>query len=147
MVRARDFGQKTQRGATSCKTDFRAKRASVPDLAHVYENWAKTWCAHVILAKKRVWAKMDMWASVPDLAHVHENWAKTRCAHVILAKKHSDFRAKRASVPDLAHVHENWAKTWCAHVILAKKRSAGQHRVKRTFGRNGHRYPTLLMYS
>src|SRR3954464_1803928 len=25
MVRAYDFGQKTQQGATSCKTDFRAK--------------------------------------------------------------------------------------------------------------------------
>src|SRR3954465_10215222 len=48
---------------------------------------------------------------------------------------------------NLAHVHENWAKTWCAHVILAKKHSAGQHRVKRTFGQNGHRDPTLLMYS
>src|SRR3954466_12132978 len=120
MVRACDFGQKTQRGATSCKTDFRAKRASVPDLAHVHENWAKTWCAHVISAKKR-------------------SARQTSCK--------MDFRAKRASVPDLAHVHENWAKTWCAHVILAKKRSAGQHRVKQTFGQNGHRYPTLLMYS
>src|SRR3954465_7840779 len=47
---------------------------------------------------------------------------------------------------NLAHVHKNWAKTRCAHVFLAKKRSAGQHRVKRTFGQNGHRYPTLLMY-
>src|ERR1041385_4806840 len=36
MVRACGFGQKTERGATSCKTDFRAKRASVPDLAHVH---------------------------------------------------------------------------------------------------------------
>ena len=31
------------------------------NLAHVHENWAKTWCAHVILAKKRVWAETDMW--------------------------------------------------------------------------------------
>src|SRR3954467_6243396 len=103
-----------------------------------------------------------------NLAHVHENWAKTWCAHVILAKKHSagQHRVKRTygqnghryptllmySYPcsctaNLAHVHENWAKTWCAHVILAIKRSAGQHRVKQTFGQNGHRYPTLLMYS
>src|SRR3954468_10958336 len=77
MVHACDFGQKMQRGATPCKTDFRAKRASVPDLAHVQENWAKTWCAHVILAQKT-------------------QRGATLCK--------MDFRAKRASVPDLAHV-------------------------------------------
>src|SRR3954466_9439292 len=81
MVRACDFGQKTQRGATSC-----------------------------------------------------------------LSGKTGIGTRPCSCTANLAHVHENWAKTWCAHVILAKKRSAGQHRVKRTFGQNGHRYPTLLMY-
>jgi hypothetical protein len=36
---------------------------------------------------------------------------------------------------EVARVHENWAKPWYAHVILAKNHSAGQHRVKRTFGK------------
>src|SRR3954465_12463723 len=96
-----------------------------------------------------------------NLAHVHENWAKTWCAHVILAKNAARGNIVKnglsgktcigsrpcSCTANLAHVHENWAKTWCAHVILAIKRSAGQHRVKRTFGQNGHRDPTLLMYS
>src|SRR3954465_14867782 len=122
MVRACDFGQKTQRGATSClsgKTGIGTRPCScTANLAHVHENWAKTCCAHVILAKKRSAGQHRVKrtfgqkrASVPDLAHVHENWAKTWCAHVISAKKRSarqtsckmDFRAKRASVPDLAH--------------------------------------------
>src|SRR3954464_14439872 len=108
MVRACDFGQKTQRGATSCKTDFRAKRASVHDLAHVQ---------------------------------------LTLLMYMKLSGKTGIGTRPCSCTANLAHVHENWAKTWCAHVILTKKHSAGQHRVKRTFGQNGHRYPTLLMYS
>src|SRR3954463_8751658 len=100
MVRACDFGQKPQRGATPCKTDFRAKRASVPDLAHVHENWAKTWSAHVILAKTQRWQN-----------RVKRTFGQTGIGTRLCS-----------CTPNLAHVHENWAKTWFAHVILAKKR-------------------------
>src|SRR3954469_21321772 len=129
MVRACDFGHKTQRGATSCETDFRAKRASVPDLAQVKLTllmYMKTWCAHVILAKKHSAGQHRVKRTFGQNVHRYQPCSFTT---------------------NLAHVHENWAKTWCAHVILPKKHSAGQHRVKRTFGQNGHRYPTLLMYS
>src|SRR3954447_10597706 len=83
MVRACDFGHKTQRGATSCKTDFRAKRASVPDLAHVQ----LTLLMYMKTGRKHG-ARMGFGPKTQRGA--------TSCK--------TDFRAKRASVPDLAHV-------------------------------------------
>src|SRR3954470_19163507 len=101
MVRACDFGQKTQRGATSClsgKTGIGTRPCScTANLAHVHENWAKTWCAHVILAKKR--------------SAVQHRVKRT------LGKTGIGTRPCSCTA-NLAHVHENWAKTWCAHVIL-----------------------------
>src|SRR3954470_23336720 len=133
MLRACDFGQKTQRRATSCKTDLRAKRASVPDLAHVHLTllmYMKTGRKHG--ARMRFWPK---------------NAARGNIVYNGLSGKTGIGTRPCSCTANLAHIHENWAKTWCAHVILAKIRSAEQHRVKRTFGQNGHRYPTLLMYN
>src|ERR1041384_5100083 len=83
MVRACDFGQKTQRGATSCKTDFRAKQASVPDLAHVDLTLI-------------MYMKMG-----ENMVRACDFGQKTQCGATSCK---TDFRAKRASVPDLAHV-------------------------------------------
>src|ERR1041385_942382 len=84
MVRACDFGKKTQRGATSCQTDFRAKRASVPDLAHVH----LTLLMYMKTGRKHG-PRMLFWPKTQR--------GVTSCK--------TDFREKRASVPDLAHVH------------------------------------------
>src|SRR3954469_3428513 len=133
MVHACDFGQKTQRGATSCKTDFRAKRASVPDLAHVQ----LTLLMYMKTGRKHG-ARMWFWP---------KNTARCNIVQDGLSGKTGIGTRPCSCTANLAHVHENWAKTWCAHVVLPKKHSAVQHRARRTFGKNGHRYPTLLMYS
>jgi hypothetical protein len=53
MVRACDFGQKRNAGQHRVKRTFGQNGSCTANLAHVHENWAKTWFAHVILAKKR----------------------------------------------------------------------------------------------
>src|SRR3954471_13248252 len=104
MVRACDFGHKTQRGATSCETDFRAKRASVPDLAHVQ----LTLLMYMKTGRKHG-ARMCFWPKNTTRGNIVKNTATTE----ILTKNHND----------------------------------ALHSLKQTFGQNGHRYPTLLMYS
>src|SRR4051812_24702315 len=133
MVRACDFGHKTKRGATSGKTDFLAKRTSVPDLAHVQ----LTLLMYMKTGRKHV-ARI----SFPTRRSTDLKKALSR-----LSGKTGIGTRPCSCTANLAHVHENWAKTWCAHVILAKKRNRKRDGEERTFGQNGHRYPTLLMYS
>src|ERR1041385_3514483 len=123
MVRACDFGQKRSTGQHRVKRTFGQNGSCTANLAHVHENWAKTWCAHVILAK---------------------NATRGNIVEAGLSGKTGIGTRPCSCTANLAHVHENWAKTWCAHVILAKNAARGNIVQTGLSGKTPHVQLTFL---